>query len=282
VASWYEPGGLLINWQSWPKAGTTVVAHSGRYRVTVIGFSVGEQTFDDNWDGRGDEVYLAAYAGFKDRRNATLGPRGYVRSIVYGDVWNQADRISAGSVSDAGGLKTGDSYPLGGGYIIPAAGPETDRIPLMIWEGPLTDAAEELLIVPTVWESDKKDTYFTRWWQALDQVFPSMFDDKAVSDELPSSSFHPIVARELDLGIPTPAQGNDRPLNMRPAGAAIWLRQPAVVLTREKIESALSSPYSLGGGIPVGVIPVAMVDYADDYLGVRGAYTMYLRVQRVP
>lgn len=84
----------------------------------------------------------------------------------------------------------------------------------------------------------------------------------------------------MDLGIPGP--GVDRPLNMRPVGGTIgWLRQPAVVLTREKIESALSSPYSLGGNIPVGVIPVAMIDYPDDHLGVRGSYTMYLRVQRV-
>jgi hypothetical protein len=284
VASWYDPGGLLTNGQTWPKASTTVASHSGRYRITVIGFSVGEQTVDDqwNWDGKGDEVYLAAYAGFKDRRNGTLGPRGYVRSVVYGDVNNLPDRISAGSLSDAGGLKTGDSYPLGGGYGIPAAGPEPDRIPLKVWEGPLTDGAEELLIVPTIWESDRKDTYFARWWQALDGVFPSMFDDKPVTDEVPSTSFHPVVARELDLGIPTPAQGNDRPLNMRPAGWSIWLRQPAVVLTREKIESALSSPYSLGGNIPVGVIPVAMIDYPDDHLGTRGSYTMYLRVQRVP
>ena len=149
-----------------------------------------------------------------------------------------------------------------------------------MWEGPLTDAADELLVLPAVWESDRHDNYFFTWWQKLDQIIPDVFGDAAVAADTGTTQIHSVTARELDLGIPGP--GVDRPLGMRPVGASIgWVRQQAVVLTREKIEAALSSPYS-SGGVPVGVIPVAMIDFPAPSSGNGGGYTLYLRVQRVP
>jgi hypothetical protein len=286
VASLAGQGQGPVNyWGNWPKAQLTVapeVVHSGRYRVTIIGFRVNEQTVDDwwNWDGKGDEVYLTAYVGLKDRRNGTMGPRGHVRSVVYGDVNNLPNRILAGTVSDLGGLKTGDSYPIQAGDVLPAAGPEVDRIPLMVWEGPLTDGSEELVVAPSLWESDQHDAGYIAWWQKLDVVIPDVFNDNTVAADVATPDLHPVVARELDLGIPGP--GVDRPLGMRPVGASIgWVRQQVVVITREKIESAFTSQYRIGSS-PVGVVPVSLVDWTDDRVGLRGAYTMYLRVERVP
>lgn len=277
--------GPVNNGLNWPKAQLTVapeVVRSGRYRVTMIGFSVDEQTLDDfwNWDGKGDEVYLAAYVGLKDRRNGTIGQRGHVRTVVYGDVNNLTGRILAGSLSNLGGLKTGDSYPDRAGTVLPAAGPEPDRIPLLVWEGPLTDGAEQLVLAPAVWESDQKEGPYIAWWQKLDQVISDVFADNAVAADAGTSDLHPVLARELDLGIPGP--GVDRPLGMRPVGASIgWVRQQVVVITREKIEASLASPYRVGGR-PVGVIPVSLVDYTAEKAGLRGAYTVYLRFERIP
>jgi hypothetical protein len=277
--------GPLNNGAAWPKARLTVapaVVTSGRYRITMIGFDVNEESIDDwwSWDGKGDEVYLAAYVGLKDRRTGVVGLRGHARTVVYGDVNNLPGRIAAGTRSNLGGLKTGDSYPVNGGSSIPAAGPEPDRIPLLVWEGPLTDGADELVVVPSLWESDQHDQHFFRWRQKLDEIIPDVFNDAQVKANATSPGLQAVTARELDLGIPGP--GVDRPIGMRPVGATIgWVRQQAVVVTREKIEAVLNSPYSIGGP-PVGVIPVSLVDWPDHRVGLGAGYTVYLRVQRLP
>jgi hypothetical protein len=276
--------GPLNNWVGWPKAQLSIapeVVHSGRYRVTMIGFHVDEESTDDwwSWDGKGDEVYLAAYFGLKDRRTSDVSMRGHVQSVIYGDVNNLPGRIQAGSGSALGGLRTGDAYPDNAGATLPAAGPEGDRVPLMVWEGPLTDGADELLVAPSIWESDRQVAPFIRWWQKLDQIIPDVFNDEAVKGDLTTPNPHPVVARELDLAFV--GAGADRPFGVRPAGATPWMRQQAVVLTREKIESALSSPYRVGGVAP-GVIPVTFTDWRDDRIGTGGSYTAYLRVERLP
>jgi hypothetical protein len=277
--------GPLNNWVGWPKAKLSIapeVVHSARYRVTVIGFHVNEESIDDwwSWDGKGDEVYLAAYVGLKDRRNDIVSMRGHVQTVIYGDVNNLPGRIEAGTRSNLGGLQTGDSYPENAGSTLPAAGPEPDRIPLLVWEGPLTDGADELVVAPSIWESDQHDQHYIRWWQKMDQIIPEFFNDSSVKANVTSPGLQSATARELDVGIPGP--GVDRPIGMRPVGASIgWIRQQAVVLTREKIEAALNSPYSVGGP-PVGVIPVALTDWPAPNVGLGAGYTMYLRVQRLP
>ena len=276
--------GPVNNWVNWPKAQLSIApapVHTARYRVTMIGFHVDEESTDDwwSWDGKGDEVYLAAYFGLKDRRTNDVSMRGHVQSVIYGDVNNLPGRIQAGSGSALGGLRTGDAYPDNAGSILPAAGPEADRVPLLVWEGPLTDGADELVVAPSIWESDRQVAPFIRWWQKLDQIIPDVFNDEAVKADLTTPNPHAVVARELDLAFV--GSGADRPFGVRPAGYTPWMRQQAVVLTREKIESALSSPYRVGGVAP-GVIPVTFTDWRDDRIGTGGSYTAYLRVERLP
>jgi hypothetical protein len=276
--------GPVNNWVNWPKATLSIApaqVHTARYRVTMIGFHVDEESTDDwwSWDGKGDEVYLAAYFGLKDRGTNNVSLHGHVQSVIYGDVNNLPGRIQAGSGSGLGGLRTGDAYPVNAGSTLPAAGPEADRVPLLVWEGPLTDGADELLVAPSVWESDRQVAPFIRWWQKLDQIIPDVFNDEAVKGDLTTPNPNAVVARELDLAFV--GAGADRPFGVRPAGAVPWMRQQAVVLTREKIESALSSPYRIGGVAP-GVIPVTFTDWRDDRIGTGGSYTAYLRVERVP
>jgi hypothetical protein len=152
--------------------------HAGRFRVTLTGFTVNKQTSDNilESDGKGDEVYFvidsARYDGYSDRGGAPLvyaPPNGRDRlvvdgniterhslqSVVLGDVNNQNNppRICAGSMSHAGGLRTGDRYPTNEPWNVSGA-LRTDRLPMLLWEGELRDQRDLLVLIPTIWEWD--------------------------------------------------------------------------------------------------------------------------------
>lgn len=114
----------------------------GKYRVSAVGFAVNHQTDDDalQLDGKGDEVFLSVTV----LEPMQLGdvPRWHgrsrlVESAVIGDRNGYPSRIRGGSLSDQGGLQTGDVVRL----------PQ----PLVVWEGPMT---APILVIPTIWEWD--------------------------------------------------------------------------------------------------------------------------------
>ncbi len=152
---------------------------TGRFRVTLTGFTVNGQT-DDNvleTDGKGDEVFILAEVAQYDRY--TQDPRtlagaavrlGYndnlhgggnvtlrrsLVSVLMGDVNNQNNppRIQAGSASSLGGLRTGDRFPTNEPWIL-SSEPTADRPPMLLWEGELRRGRDLVTIVPTVWEWD--------------------------------------------------------------------------------------------------------------------------------
>ncbi len=127
-----------------------------RYRVSITGFVVEQQTWDDAMqrDGKDDEVFLLA-----EVRTIQMGGAGpqvsapvTVRSIVMGDVqgFEPEDRLRAGQASDDGGLRTGDKV----GTVGQRRGePRNDRVPLLLWEGELYEGMA-VMVVPTIWEWD--------------------------------------------------------------------------------------------------------------------------------
>ena len=152
----------------------------GRFRVTMIGFTVNHQTADNilESDGKGDEVYITAeiaqYDGqwqapnprsrfyaydlsfdepLRGRGNLTM--RRSLSSVVMGDVNNQSNppRIRAGSAGDQGGLRTGDRFPTDEPWNMRGA-PRTDRLPMLLWEGTLNRGRDLVIIVPLLWEWD--------------------------------------------------------------------------------------------------------------------------------
>lgn len=282
IASDYQPGGILTVASAWPKASTTVSSFSGRYRVTMIGFDVNAQTVGDPFgDGLGDEVYLAANVSTYNLSTNAWGARGVVRSLVFGDVNNQQGRVLAGTLSPKGGLKSGDAYPLSGGGTTPASTPKSNTIPMLLWEGQLTNDVDLLLIAPSLWESDASDAAFgdwNRWVQVkLDPVkwYP-------LKTELAATTMTPIRDADASYVPSVRGAGVDHPIGIVTISqtSGTTYAQFYLALTRRKLE-ALLSPTSTVGGLGPGVLALPMTDLHTAE-GFGGAYTAYLRFERLP
>lgn len=299
VASWYEPGGLLINWQAWPKASTTVAARSGRYRIVLNGFTVTHATTDDvlSRDGKWDEVYGAAFVQLFDRKTQTQiqNPR-VLKSQVNGDVWGFSGRVQAGTASGSGGLQGGDHVP---GNLDPAsqtASPNAQNFPLLLFEGPLTDGSEAVVIRPTLWEFDGDGQHYQKWSQYFTGSDPAATIKSGIVQQAINASgldfflggVLPKTAGQKDWNYVTfdIGPGQDRYIGMRPNPAdGIWGQYPEwtdhlLVFTREKIEAVLSSAYQVGSP---GIVAIPLIDAnPNGSSSYEGDYTLYLRVERLP
>ena len=283
IASSYEPGGVLTTSTSWPRATLTVGTLSGRYRVTLLGFEVNAQTTGDpSGDGLGDEVYLAAHVSTYNLSNNSWGVRGgLVRSLIHGDTTRLPGRVRAGSAGANGGLKSGDKYLVSvSGSTLPTT-PKTNTVPMLLWEGQLTNDADALLIAPAVWESDGNDSAFSDWRNWVQTVLdPARMP--SIQQELTASGITPVRHSDNAYVGRINGPGMDHPIGIvtMSAGSATTYAQWYLALTRRKIEAALS-PSSTVGGLPPGVLTVPVKDlYSADGFG--GAYTLYLFVERRP
>ena len=143
----------------------TIPRYVGKYRVSILGFKVNNETFDNpvEVDGKRDEVYVAADAQEFDSLDAPVGNAKSVRTFTYGDVnspaWqnsqNEFYRIKAGTASSLGGLKTGDGYPSGvDPWRRTTPNDYEKQLPLLVWEGQLIEDVTSVAIAPTIMESD--------------------------------------------------------------------------------------------------------------------------------
>jgi hypothetical protein len=78
------------------------------------------------------------------------------KTPVYGDTNGFGQRVQAGSRSDKGGIRSGDSIPYPRPWVR-AAPIAPDRLPQLLWEGTLTDGQNTVLIAPMAWEEDTGD-----------------------------------------------------------------------------------------------------------------------------
>ena len=83
-----------------------------------------------------------------------------------GDTNGYGYRVQAGSASDKGGIKTGDSFP-GNTPWIRRGGINRDRLPMMLWEGDLVANQTAAVIIPTIWEWDGGEDLFTGWRRTI-------------------------------------------------------------------------------------------------------------------
>lgn len=134
----------------------------GRYRVSVNGFRVMAETWDDalQWDGKRDEVFISSQVAVVDKSGNQLFSN-QPTSPVMGDTWGQNGRIQAGSGGDRGGLRTGDSFPSNTPWrrAVPLD-EDRDWPPTVIWEGELVSGENVALITPTIWEWDPGGDFF--------------------------------------------------------------------------------------------------------------------------
>jgi hypothetical protein len=275
VATSYEPGGVLTPPDKWAKATMAMTARSGRYRVTMFAFEVNTQTTEGvALDGFGDEVYLAAFVATQNIATGTWGPKGAVRSLIFGDVNGASNRVLAGTASSQGGLKTGDVFPVGGGAAAPAP-PNANQVPLPLWEGILADDVDLVLIAPSIWESDGNDVNYTDWKSRVDAGLTNTVQSSAIELEIRAAGITAVTSSEITSPVSGPVV--DHPIGM---SSTIAYRQRYFALTRKKIEGVLSQTQTIGGLAP-GVIALSVRDQATS-TNFGGAYTVYLRVERLP
>lgn len=145
---------------------------SGRYRLSLLGASVNRKTTDDDNINpqvarRGDEVFFVVDMQELTPQGTSAPQRR--KTPIYGAVasgnsatqqiaasmagTSASERIRAGTMTVDGGLKAGDAVPYAQPWQRKAPN-ATDRLPLLVWEGTLTDGRNMLLVAPTVWELD--------------------------------------------------------------------------------------------------------------------------------
>ena len=120
----------------------------GRFRVTLLGFYVNRETWDDalERDGKRDEVFILAKSYLYASGGKLLANSDLMRTPVMGDPTGRPERVAAGSTpanpgllgigaSQAGGLRTNDWFPLN--MFAPGPNPQPDRLPMLLWEGEL-------------------------------------------------------------------------------------------------------------------------------------------------
>jgi hypothetical protein len=278
-----------------PPASTT----AGRYRITLSGFASAKETADRDSDGKKNEIYAAAAFVLWDRRDGhTISVPNVVRTIEYGDISGKnSGRLQAGSASRSGGIWGGngpDYVPLGfNGQASIGAG-SSDRLPLLIFEGGLSDGVEALLLAPSLWETDGQAVGFNNYsntWKT--GGVSKLLNTPAVQNQLTNPDIRgAVVPADATLLTMATAQNIfsggiigtylldtstrsteniDRPIGLDIYQNVDQYQDRLYVITHEKLVSL-----AVGAGITVAV-PLA--EPASDRLG--GLYTAYLRIERI-
>ena len=261
---------------------------SARYRVTARGFRVERQSADDmlERDGRGDELYVRGEVFI-------VQANGDAR---FGGPPARTARLQGGtgtgglSAQPEGGFVTGDTYPTADPTEERSGGPRPDDLPLVIWEGDLSERAEAVIIVPSIWEWDGEGASREelRWDNLLGtEIEARRAEVSPLIESWPASQSTPLFRNLFSLAI-----GDDgtRPIGSSQTGGSA-MRIPALVLTYHSAHAAANSTVSIAeeretapgailfsdGNLPRGVVPVAFVDRD----GLEGNYVLFLYVECV-
>lgn len=288
--SLYGPG---EPWTVAKRVTLTAPRNRGVYRISIPGFRVHHETWDDalQWDGKRDEVIARADVFRVDQKTNTIDTN-MVSTRVMGDV-NRSDwvgrRVKAGSASDLGGIMTGDDVPGGMAWQLRGQ-PGADSLPLVVWEGQLTRDSNTVVVVPTVWEYDGVQDAFNDWATWLHGV-PGKLKSNETFKKMAGSTLE-LASLGLDIALDLPedevtgvrflgfdtGKAKDRPIGMAKTpgsdGKPHFTFMPkAYVIDLAKAERELAS--TVGGKAGVIAVP-----YADDpYLW--GNYEVYLKIERL-
>jgi hypothetical protein len=262
----------------------TVPRHA-RYRISLNGFKVNQETWDNAFqvDGKRDEVFLRADVRVADKSGNVL-LQDESRSSVMGDINGYAGRVQAGSASSTGGLRTGDPFPTSTPWVR-SGDLMHDRPPMQMIEVDLTEGENGVAIVPSVWEWDGGTDMFTEWGQLianhgadLGAAIATIVTGPAATDASPST----FIKDGLSMGLPALfsiasgifGQAKDRPIGMTPKGSDYEFNSKVLVLTYQSAELALHTDFGEGPGV-FGVV------YTDAGSLGAGSYTVYFQVERL-
>lgn len=276
------------------------------FRVTLNGFKVNHESYDDilEGDGRGDEIFITAHRWMINRDgsahpipldNPSSNPYQqtlpYIITKVMGDSVNHLERVPAGTRGpglrtdlDNGGLQTGDTFPT----LTPwrrDREPLPDRPPIILWQGDLTRGQNMVEIVPIIWEWDS-NTYSASQRAILDNGLPGWFEGhrQKLANHISSSDIPllpPTTLRDAHLLPPDLLDRNGFPIlygyitlddksDTRPIGLATYFTPQAVVLTYDSAINFINSRNQN---------KVLQMRYQDDHD--NGDYTLYLQVDQV-
>ena len=243
-------------------------AGGGTYRVTLTGFRVNHETYDTalETDGKGDEIrVMATVEEIGPDGRATAAPRT-LQTPVYGDINNFPKRIQAGSRSSKGGLRTGDEVPATGSALLQGS-PLQDRIPMLLWQGTLHQGGGGVAIAPVVWEIDEGDVLTAPFSGAVSVIHAIAGVTSLIGG--PAGAIANVVVQSADrpIGVIHAKVGGIDELHFTPQ---------VVTLTAATAEAALAGK---GGAVAPGLIEVR---YRDPSADLKGDYSVFLRVDRMP
>lgn len=266
-------------------------ASSGRFRITINGFTCNHHTLDDaaQRDGVDDEIFVRADLSLYDRSTNRNQPGA--ESRVMGDSNGRPDRIRAGSGHNIfggnGGFKDGDSFPTTTPWLRTVA-PQGDRPPLFVWEGQLARDDNALVLIPSIWEWDDGPTtlHDTEWTRSIANTWTSISSDvqriiarRGGSD--PGSIraslrtlFNNVALGKSLLG-PFFGGPTHRPVGMDDRGDRYGYQPEALVLTYDAADR-IARTVTPGRG--AGIIQLNFTDHPD----LQGNYTLFIQVERVP
>ena len=184
----------------------------GRYRVSLTGFTVQAQTYDNflQIDGKGDEVYLATQVMQLDTASRLLVISNEVQtSKIYGDVNGFIYRIKAGTAGGTGGLANANDVPAPSG---------TSGFPMVLWEGELAQNRGAVVVVPTIWEWDDNAELFGNWVTGRFAFLARLLHPDGINAILRNTSLLPVEVGAAGLYVRTNMFGDarDRPVGLRP------------------------------------------------------------------
>lgn len=284
------PGGLYNDLNpsraSLVVGGSPAASDRARYRITVNGFRVNRETLDDplQRDGKGDEVYIAVYVAEHDTRGNRLSSNVIRPPVVFGDKSGfGSGRVSAGSRSGSGGLRSGDGYP-GANPATRTRGPSPVNLPFTVWQGELAAAGNYVVMVPSIWEWDGNSQDFDGWANVVDSSV------LAVRERLrqvlqPTAGNPPSGWPGIHLSRAsffTGGSAGDRPIGLRasPQGGAYYeYFDRAFALNREFVEAKLTKASQTS--LPPGVASTRFEDDPSLSHVLGGDYTLYLQVERL-
>ncbi len=295
----YSGDGTLYPAPNQAKAAVTVNRVADRYRLTLLGVQCVHETTDDllQLDGKHDEVFAGAYvAALPD--DAPLSLIGTVRTKVMGDTNGFPDRLPAGTASAKGGIQTGDFVP---DATITTAKPgvtgTTDRFPLLLWEGVLSDTGGMVIVAPVVFEWDKPGDApwndFVGWWTTpramtdVPRLAHADYTDKHWDMVLSSTWDVPINAYDSyprNYGLDYPESGGNRPIGVEDQaniqGSGFVVPDPVYVptglcLSHAKVEAALGTQ---------GTMLIRWRAHDEPHVGqakLDGEYILYIQIERL-
>lgn len=259
----------------------------GLFRVVLNGFKVNHESDDDilEGDGRGDEIFITenhwivhsdgTYQTFRQSRTKVMGdPNGHPERVPAG-TRSPGARLD----SEPGGLQTGDTFPPSPAHEPwrRTREPLSDRPPIVLWNGYLTQGEDMVVVAPIIWEWDSDDTSASQ--RDVETGLPNWFEHN-------KSNFTRFIGliwpegRSPVFG-PYPIRLNGKP-GTRPIGyreAETTAGVPYDHLPITGVFLTYDSAIKAADRIELGVRGLSQVRYIDG--NDNGDYTLYLQVERL-